>query len=128
MQELRIPKQEQWFYPERQRFIRPFCKPLCKLYISLTAASHQHPPSLIHRKISEGRSPSYLYFSDVILEQLIFHFYSSLYSNKIGLLLCHSHIEVRLWLRLSWGWDWGWFEAKVEMRLIWGWSWNMVEV
>ena len=29
-----------------------------------------------------------------------------LFEHKIGLLFCHSHIESRLWLRLSWGWSW----------------------
>ena len=60
---------------------------------------------------------------------------SNLFPNKIGLLLCHSHIELRLWLRLSWGW--GWLEPEVDwnLRLKWGWdevewkfSWNWVEV
>ena len=48
---------------------------------------------------------------------------------KIGLLLCHSHIELRLWLQLSWGWGY------LNMRLKWGWdeieskfSWTWVEV
>ena len=31
-------------------------------------------------------------FDPVFIEQ---------FENKIGLLLCHSHIELRLWLRLS---------------------------
>ena len=51
--------------------------------------------------------------------------------NKIGLLLCHSHIK----LRLSWDLSWGWFELEVEVRPNWGWgevkmrsSWNLVAV
>ena len=47
---------------------------------------------------------------------------------KIGLLLCHSHIELRLILRLqlemglSWGWDevelkFSWIRVEVELRL-----------
>ena len=34
--------------------------------------------------------------------------------DKIGLLLCHSHIELRLLLRLSWDN----IEAEVELSLI----------
>ena len=40
--------------------------------------------------------------------------------NKIGLLLCHSHIELRLWLRLSW--------LILRLRLLWTWGWNQVEM
>ena len=41
---------------------------------------------------------------------------------KIGLLICQSHIELRLWLRLSWGWGWGWSWVEVDLNLdlIWG--------
>ena len=43
-------------------------------------------------------------------------------SNKIGFLLCHSHIELWLSLSLSWGWYWGWSWVEVDLNLglIWG--------
>ena len=40
--------------------------------------------------------------------------------HKIGLLLCHSYIELRLWLGLSW--------LILRLRLIWTWGWNEVEI
>ena len=62
------------------------------------------------------------------------YLYSFLSRDKIGLLLCHSHIE------LCYGWGWAelglrftgtlvWFKVKVELgpRLKWGWSWVEVE-
>ena len=36
--------------------------------------------------------------------------------GNIGLLLCQSHIELRLRLKLSWGWD------EVESKLSWNWA------
>ena len=65
-------------------------------------------------------------------------------SNKIGLLWCHSHIELRLivfkvdwswgWLKLrlievevdtSWGWSsWGWLNLKlIDVEVDWSWGW-----
>ena len=41
--------------------------------------------------------------------------------NKIGLLLCHSHIELGLWLRLRCGWGWLEHEFDLRVRLSWGW-------
>ena len=38
-------------------------------------------------------------------------------SNKIGLLLFHSHIELWFWFRLIMSWVWGWFEAAVKLWL-----------
>ena len=47
--------------------------------------------------------------------------------NKIGLLLCHSHIELRL--RFIWTWDWSEIEMRlsgslveIELRLSWSWD------
>ena len=48
----------------------------------------------------------------------------TLNQHKIGLLLCHSHIE----LRLNWDWSSGWFEFEVEVRLNWGSGWDEVEM
>ena len=47
--------------------------------------------------------------------------------NKIGLLLCHSHIRLRLKLTMRLIWGCGWDEGKIEVEIIWKWSTIEVE-
>ena len=43
--------------------------------------------------------------------------------HKIGLLWCHSHVELRL-IEVEVDWSWGWLELRlIEVEVDWSWGW-----
>ena len=48
--------------------------------------------------------------------------------NKIGLLWCHSHVELRL-IEIEVDWSWGWLKLKlIEVEVDWSWGWSKLRL